>query len=151
MKKRLLTLLAIPTVFVLASCSDFSIASVEGESSSYSTTEVTTESENKTQTKTITNTPKYEKTTVSMTLTNDTSKETNIEDTVDMVYDSVVSITASSTSAISSGSGVLIGYDTNLGLSYLVTCFHVIEDAYSFDITLNDGNVYSAELVGGYE
>lgn len=151
MKKRFLGLLLIPMVITLASCSDLSIASVEGDSSNYTTAGNTQESSSTSTTKTIKYTPVYEKTSATLSVTNETSKETNIESTVEKVYDSVVSIQASSTSAISSGSGVLFGYDTNLGLSYLVTCFHVIEDASIFDVTLTDGSVYSAELVGGYQ
>lgn len=79
------------------------------------------------------------------------SPETDITETVDKVYDSVVAITATSTSQVSAGSGVLFASDPSLGLSYIVTCFHVIDDASLFSVTLSDGSNYDAKLVGGYE
>lgn len=79
------------------------------------------------------------------------SPDTDITDTVEAVYDSVVAITATSTTAISAGSGVLFASDESLGLSYVVTCFHVIDDASLFSVTLADGSNYDAKLIGGYE
>jgi len=151
MKKRLLGLLLIPMTIALASCNASSIQFIEGDSSDYQNAVNIKDSSSSSSKKTLLYTPVYEKTSATLSLTEKTSKETSIEDTVSMVYDSVVSIQASSTAAISSGSGVLVSYDSNLGLSYLVTCFHVIEDASAFDVTLTNGNTYSAELVGGYE
>ena len=151
MKKRLLGLLLIPMTIALASCNASSIQFIEGDSSDYQNAVNIKDSSSSSSKKTLLYTPVYEKASATLSLTEKTSKETSIEDTVSMVYDSVVSIQASSTAAISSGSGVLVSYDSNLGLSYLVTCFHVIEDASTFDVTLTNGNTYSAELVGGYE
>ncbi len=88
------------------------------------------------------------------------TKTNSIEETVENIYESVVSITAKSVSATSAGSGVLFAHDDTLGLSYIVTCFHVIEDATSFSVTISDYNdeyvnvdagTYEAKLVGGYE
>ena len=104
----------------------------------------------------------YKKTTAAYE-TSDEVVNSSIADTVEEVYESVVSITAQSVSATSAGSGVLFAYDESLGLSYIVTCFHVIEDATSFSVTIPDYNsdydgtvnpnagTYKAELVGGYE
>ena len=101
----------------------------------------------------------YKKTTATFETTNET-KSNSIEDTVADIYESVVSITAKSVSATSAGSGVLFAHDDTLGLSYIVTCFHVIEDATSFSVTIADYNdesvnvdagTYEAKLVGGYE
>ncbi len=50
---------------------------------------------------------------------------------------------ASSKSASSSGSGVIINKD-----GYIVTNFHVIEDGSSFEISLADGQEYEATLMG---
>lgn len=83
--------------------------------------------------------------------TNETSPETDVTNTVDAIYDSVVAITATSASAIGAGSGVLFSSDSSLGLSYIVTCFHVIDNASVFSVTLSDGSIYDAKLVGGYE
>lgn len=88
-------------------------------------------------------------------LTYETTKEastsTIIEDVVEDVYDSVFSVEATSSSSISSGSAVLFAKDNSLGFSYLLTCFHVIEGAYTFSLTESDGDVYEAYLVAGYE
>lgn len=47
------------------------------------------------------------------------------------------------------GSGILILEDTNKGLTYVVTCAHVIDTAGStFTVTLDDGTEYEATLVG---
>lgn len=87
----------------------------------------------------------------------------SIADTVEDVYESVVAIRATSVSATSAGSGVLFASDDTLGLSYLITCFHVVEGASSFTVTIPDYNngydntenpnagTYEAKLVGGYE
>ena len=95
--------------------------------------------------------PIYNDIDVSFETTSEASTSTIIEDVVEEVYDSVVSIEATSTSAISSGSAVFFAKDNTLGFSYLLTCFHVIEDAYSFTITESDGDEYEAYLVAGYE
>lgn len=95
--------------------------------------------------------PVYNDIDISLEKTSDASTSTIIEDVVEDVYDSVVSIEATSTSSISSGSAVLFAKDNTLGFSYLLTYFHVIEDAYSFSITESEGDVYEAYLVAGYE
>lgn len=95
--------------------------------------------------------PVYNDIDISLEKTSDASTSTIIEDVVENVYDSVVSIEATSTSSISSGSAVLFAKDNTLGFSYLLTCFHVIEGAYSFSITESDGDIYDAYLVAGYE
>ncbi len=48
-----------------------------------------------------------------------------------------------STESVSSGSGVVISKD-----GYIITCNHVIENAKSIRVTLNDGKAYEAKLVG---
>ena len=151
-KKYLLGILVIPCVFALASCGNSEIQSLSGDSSGYVSNQVqgSTGSSSSSQ-KVLQYDPLYEDTSASLTLKDNSSIKTSVEETVELVYDSVVSIQATSTSASSAGSGVLIAEDEKLGLSYLVTCFHVIEDASVFDITLSDGSSYSAELVGGYE
>ena len=152
MKKRILGLIVLPSLIVLASCSNFKIQSIESNNDSYISTQEHTDNNktNNNQNKQLL-TPSYVDTNASLTLTNSTSKETNAEETVEKVYDSVVSISAISTSAQSSGSGVLVTYDEALGLSYLITCFHVIDEASEFEVTLSNDETYSAELVGAYE
>ncbi|MGM9970459.1 MAG: S1C family serine protease [Anaeroplasma sp.] len=98
----------------------------------------------------LTNPSDYVDPTIDISITTEASTTTDIEKTVEKVYDSVVSIQATSASSISSGTGVLFSEDEALGLSYIVTCFHVIEGAYDFDVILSNGNTYDALLVGGY-
>lgn len=59
------------------------------------------------------------------------------------VRDSVVSITVRSNNATSQGSGAIIGTDGTI-----VTNAHVIEDADVMQVTLSNGTLYEAELVG---
>ncbi len=72
-----------------------------------------------------------------------------VSQVVRMVQDAVVVIrvqTAASfgsTAGTSSGSGVIISAD-----GYILTCNHVVEGASSVKVTLNDGTVYDAALVG---
>lgn len=94
--------------------------------------------------------PDYKNPSINITDSSESSPSTVVEQTVEKVYDSVVSINVIATTFTASGSGVLFAEDETLGLSYIVTCFHVIEDAYKFDVTLTNGEVYTASLVGGY-
>ena len=68
---------------------------------------------------------------------------------------STVTILASQTSSLgistSGGSGVIFSKDDNLGLYYIVTCFHVIENMSDIKIVLSDEKTtYNAQIVGGY-
>lgn len=76
---------------------------------------------------------------------------TPVETTVELVYDSVVSINVSGFGFTSSGSGVIFQEDEALGFSYIVTCFHVIENGTSIDVVLSNKEKYAAEVVGGYK
>ena len=152
MKKRyLFGVLIIPSIFVLASCNS-KIQSLSEDSTNYVSNQVKGDtSSGSSSQKVLLYDPLYKETTATLSLTDLKSAKTSVEETVEIVYDSVVSIAATSTMASSAGSGVLVAEDEELGLSYLVTCFHVIEDASIFEITLSNGEEYEAELVGGYE
>lgn len=95
-------------------------------------------------------TPDYKAPNASITDSDLASPSTAVEQTVEMVYDSVVSINVTATTFTGSGSGVLFSSDEALGLSYIITCFHVIEDCNSISVKLTNGDVYDASLVGGY-
>ncbi|MBS6627958.1 MAG: trypsin-like peptidase domain-containing protein [Clostridiales bacterium] len=57
--------------------------------------------------------------------------------------------TASSEPVVSGqGSGVLMYEDTDRGLTYILTCAHVIKDGTKFTVTANDGTEYDATMVG---
>lgn len=96
------------------------------------------------------NNPDYKDPTINIDDNDNASISTPVEQTVDKVYDSVVSIEVSATTFSASGSGVLFSYDSSLGLSYIVTCFHVIEGATNMTVRLSNGIEYKAELVAGY-
>ena len=71
-----------------------------------------------------------------------------LADIYDAVEPSVVSIistvkTSSTTTASSLGTGIIISED-----GYIVTNHHVIENAVKVEVTLYDGSVYSAVIVG---
>ena len=155
MKKRNIFLLA--SLFIgglsLASCSNSKIVNNDDNSNNYITNgaNVINSNNDTFETNNLKYTPVYEALDASYNETDLTSKEDNIEDTVSNIYDSVVSISATSTSSISSGSAVFFAKDNKLGFSYLLTCFHVIDGAYDFSIKESDGDTYEAYLVAGYE
>ena len=75
---------------------------------------------------------------------------TDIETAVENIYDSVVAVDSYvGNSLAGSGSGVLFGSDNNIGLSFIVTCHHVIDSSSSFTVTLSNNKAYEAKLVGG--
>ncbi len=164
MKKRILAgILGLGLIIGLASCSNNGISIIDNNSTSGYVPVVSGTSTDEAQISASTETSQlvadYKKTTAEITTTSNTVAN-SIEDTVEEVYESVVSITAKSFNATSSGSGVLFSYDDDLGLSYIVTCFHVIEGASTFSVTISDYNddvlnvdagTYDAKLVGGYE
>ena len=149
-KKYIAGALSIAGLFVLASC-NFSSVTVDN-STLYPTNAVSgSDNQNVEESNKLLYDPVYEATTATITTVDSASSTTSVEETVEKVYDSVVSITASSVSSTSAGSGVLFSYDETLGLSYIITCFHVIEGYSNFTITLSNGDTYSAKYVGGYE
>lgn len=74
-----------------------------------------------------------------------------VADVVSHTYNSVVSIRADINQySYSMGSGVFISYDETLNLSYVLTCYHVINGASKFTVTLADQETnLVASLVGG--
>ena len=153
MKKRylLLSALAFVGVAALSSCDNSNIQIIEAdENLTVTNGSSITDLASSYQSKTLKYEPVYSNLNAIYNIV-DNVEELKTEDAVELIYDSVTSITATSTSSISMGSGVLFAKDENLGFSYLVTCFHVIEDAYSFVVTESDGDEYEAYLVGGYE
>ncbi len=95
--------------------------------------------------------PDYATPNSNFTTSTNPSATTAVEETVEKVYDAVVSISASSQTQSGSGSGVLFLEDDALGLSYIVTCFHVIENCPYLSVTLLSGDTYDAKLVAGYK
>lgn len=141
MKKIWMLMCFIPVLILLASCSENEINYSEPSNKNEPDKNTLTEEEN------------HEYKTPQITIDQSSSEPaaTEIEQTVSNVYDSVVSIDVVTETTIGSGSGVLFSSDNDLGLSYIVTCFHVIADAYSINVTLTDGTVYKASVVGGYK
>lgn len=78
-------------------------------------------------------------------------KAGTVADVVDATYDSVVSIRADiNENSYNMGSGMFISSDSTLNLSYILTCYHVIDGASSYSVTLSDqSTVLPAKLVGG--
>lgn len=162
MKKKFLGIIAsIALVLTLASCNNS--LSIDNESSDsvsakVISTDVKSQSGIKTNnTNVLEYEPEYVHYDVDINLT-DSNYKMDIEDTVDNIYGSVVSIVASSDVEVSSGSGVLYTYSNDYNMSFIVTCFHVIEDAESFYVTYNnntmddsDDLMLEAKLVGGFK
>lgn len=160
MKKKLIAAIgALSMLIGLAGCNIESntVNNSDDDSSSIKTTEAkntNTSSLNKN----VTNyEPSYVHYDVDFNITNNTEKR-EIEDTVEDIYGSVVSIVSSNTSSAAAGSGVLFAYSNDYNMSFIVTCFHVIEDYTDFYITYNNNTTdesddveYEAKLVGGYE
>ena len=163
MKKRILAgILGLGLIISLASCTNNAINIIDNSSQSQYINAASNESGSGINGTDISGdklVADYKKTTATITTSTETVSN-SIEDTVEEVYESVVSITAKSFNGTSSGSGVLFASDEELGLSYIVTCFHVIEGASVFSVTISDYNddvlnvdagTYDAKLVGGYE
>ncbi|MCR5646856.1 MAG: trypsin-like peptidase domain-containing protein [Acholeplasmatales bacterium] len=162
MKKRFLVALGcLPMLIGLASCNQNSINSstveIEDSGNSITTTEARTNTSSSSSKIALAYDPVYVHYDINFNTTNDTTKK-DVEETVEDVYGSVVSIVASNTSGASAGSGVLFAYSNDYNMSFIVTCFHVIEDYNNFEITYNNNTMdesddvtYQAKLVGGYE
>ncbi len=85
---------------------------------------------------------------VNVLYTSTTLETGTVEDTVAAIYDSVVAIDAYLNGTLyGSGSGVLFG--SSEGLSFLVTCHHVIENCTAFQVILSNGESLEGKLVGG--
>ena len=150
MKKIITFIFLFVASFSLSSCNKNEIKFEDNTESFPINGNVSTATDGTNQSNSVDLPSNYVDPTIDISITTENSPKTDIEATVEKVYDSVVSIKASSASSISSGTGVLFSEDEALGLSYIVTCFHVIEGAFDFDITLSNGDVYDACLVGGY-
>ena len=159
-KKLIFAFLSLGLLFTLASCMNSNISIINNETSSQITDAASKSGGGIINDDEVSKLESdYKKTTATFETTTET-KSNSIEDTVEEIYESVVSITAKSLNATSAGSGVLFASDDTLGLSYIITCFHVIEDASAFSVTISDYNdenvnvnagTYEAKLVGGYE
>lgn len=150
-KKYLMGVFACAGVLLFTSCST-GISSIESENYIYPTNQVSgTETNSSISNKPLLYDPVYESTVVDLNTVDSASAKTSVEETVEKVYDSVVSITATSVSSIGAGSGVLFAHDDTLGLSYIVTCFHVVKGYSSYEVTLSNGETYTAQYVGGYQ
>ena len=162
MKKRFLAILGCLSMIVgLTACSldtsNSSDVDIVEEENSFSTTEAKSTSGGMTSKSSLAYSPEYVHYDVSFGTTTDTTKK-EVSDTVEEIYGSVVSIVASNTSSAAAGSGVLFAYSNDYNMSFIVTCFHVIEDYTNFSITYNNNTMdesddvtYQAKLVGGYE
>ena len=151
MKKKLLLGILGLSLFSLASCSSKIIGNNGNNSGLTNLNNVEEGGVGKSENKVLEYDPVYESLNYEINYSSDLTSDLSIEDIVENIYDAVTSITASSSSAISSGSAVLFAKDENLGFSYLLTCFHVIDGAYNFTVTESDNDTYEAYLVGGYE
>ena len=160
MKKKFLVALGCLSMLVgLASCNlDSSSTTVtETEDNSLTTTEAKSDYGNYSSKTSLAYNPVYVHYDVDFGTTIDTTNR-EVSDTVEDIYGSVVSIVASNTSSAAAGSGVLFAYSNDYNMSFIVTCFHVIEDYTDFAITYNNNTMdesddvtYQAKLVGGYE
>lgn len=89
-------------------------------------------------------------TTPAINYTNETTKTSTTEETIEKIYASVVSIdNYVDDSLYGSGSGIIVAKDENLNLSYVLTCYHVIDEGTSFIVNLASGTSKEAILVGG--
>ena len=72
--------------------------------------------------------------------------ELSLQEIYKKVIPSVVSITADSTNGTSYGTGIIMSTD-----GYIITNYHVISSASSIDILLENGDLYSAKIIGSDE
>ena len=81
-----------------------------------------------------------------LTITESTGEELALPDIYKKVIPSVVSITASSGSSTSTGTGIIMSSD-----GYIITNYHVVSSAQQIVVLLTDGQEYTACRVGGDE
>lgn len=81
-----------------------------------------------------------------LTITESTGEELALPDIYKKVIPSVVSITASSGSSASTGTGIIMSSD-----GYIITNYHVVSSAQQIVVLLTDGQEYAACRVGGDE
>lgn len=81
-----------------------------------------------------------------LTITESTGEELALPDIYKKVIPSVVSITASSGSSTSTGTGIITSSD-----GYIITNYHVVSSAQQIVVLLTDGQEYAACRVGGDE
>lgn len=171
LKKIMLSLLAFSSVVALGACSNNNsgnIEYVEGDSNGDSGTNLDrnngkTDGENSSSSTVDTNkdTTGYVsiKNGLSMLDTTkdayygsaDKTQEQLYIDVVNKCNDSVVDLFITSDTSQGQGSGVLFGWDDTLGLSYIMTCFHMIDSITSCKVVDVYGSEYQAKLVGGYK
>lgn len=81
-----------------------------------------------------------------LTISESTGEELSLPDIYKKVIPSVVSITASSGSSTSTGTGIIMSSD-----GYIITNYHVASSAQQIVVLLTDGQEYTACQVGGDE
>lgn len=81
---------------------------------------------------------------------NDKTKEQLYIEVIDNCNDSIVDLFVSSRYSSSLGSGVLFGWDEELKLSYILTCFHMIDDISSCKVVDINDCEYEGSVVGAY-
>ncbi len=148
--------LTLTTIITLSSCSSGGVINFANGTTTTVETPVAVTSVDNDSNPTVTNaalqTPDYHNTSYTLTTTSVAeSTATSSTAIVSEIVDACVSVTAKASYSTSAGSGVLFAEDTTLGLSYVVTCFHVVSGTTSFTITTDDGTDYPAQFVGGYE
>ncbi|MCD8147322.1 MAG: trypsin-like peptidase domain-containing protein [Clostridiales bacterium] len=95
---------------------------------------------------TVTVSDRTEGTSVSTT-TVEAGEEMSISEIYAAYNDAVVCITVET----SSGEGAGTGFITDAENGYILTCYHVVEDATAISVTLTDSTSYEATYVGGDE
>ena len=148
--------LTLTTIITLSSCSSGGVINFANGTTTTVETPVAVTSVDNDSNPTATNaalqTPDYHNTSYTLSTTSVAeSTATSSTAIVSEIVDACVSVTAKASYSTSAGSGVLFAEDTTLGLSYVVTCFHVVSGTTSFTITTDDGTDYPAQFVGGYE
>ena len=83
-----------------------------------------------------------------VTNVSDLAADSVVEITTEILTDNIYSIFGMGGQSVSqgAGSGVILSED-----GYILTCYHVIEDATTIGVALRDGTQYEATLVGGDE
>jgi len=72
----------------------------------------------------------------------------NLSESVANAVDSVVLVKSTLANGTSAGSGVIFGYDGEVGYAYIITNHHVIENATAVKVYTYSGEEYVATLVG---
>ena len=157
MKKKLFALIGLISLFSLSACFNLNQTN-ENSSNGKKYSVVSSTNNNETTTKEIIGTYSPIKDTFILPEVKEEAYYNGVdknyeEQRIEIINDNkseVVNLIVSSNTSQGQGSGVFVAYDETLNLSYILTCFHMIEDINQIKVYDYLNNEYEGMYVGGY-